>query len=170
MLAALLLSTTLAIPLGLQSPSGPNLPVFGGGKFVNVFDGDGAMTNASAHVAWSLAVPLAGQLVAGRKGLWTAGLSWIALSLTTETFFHAPAHPGPGYPAEVRADLLTRIVPCAALLAWDLLRSGRPPERAIEPARPRFLLILPGIDFVSGPAPPSVARGEVVKAPAPAPP
>ncbi|GEJ55425.1 hypothetical protein [Anaeromyxobacter diazotrophicus] len=146
MLAPLLLSLAVALPVGLQ-PTAPNLPVFGGGKFVNIFESDAALTNASAHIGWSLAVPLAGKLVGGRKGLWTAGLSWIALSLTQETFFHAPPNPGPAYPSEVRADLLTRILPCAALLAWDLFSSGTPPELTPEPPRPRLLLLMPGIDL-----------------------
>jgi hypothetical protein len=105
----------------------PDFPVFGGGKFVNIFDSDAALTNASAHVAWSLAVPLLGQRLGGRRGLWVSGLSWIALSFTQEALFHAPPNPGRGYPAEVRADLLTRIVPCASLLVWDRGRGGRPP-------------------------------------------
>jgi hypothetical protein len=106
----------------------PHFPVFGGGKLVNIFDDDAALTNASAHVAWSLAVPLLGERLGGRKGLWVSGLSWIALSLAQEALFHAPPNPGAGYPSEVRADLITRIVPCASLLVWDLVRGGRPPK------------------------------------------
>jgi hypothetical protein len=148
MLAPLLLSIALAGPLGLQGPTAPNLPVFGGGKFVNAFESEAALTNASAHVGWSIAVPLAGRAIGGRKGMWVAGLSWIGLSLATETFFHAPPNAGPGYPSEVRADLLTKILPCAAILAWDLIRSGSVPEMAAPaPERPRLLLLMPGIDI-----------------------
>ena len=148
MLAPLLLSIALTGPLGLQGPTAPNLPVFGGGKFVNVFESDAALTNASAHVGWSIAVPLAGRVIGGRKGMWVAGLSWIGFSLATETFFHAPPNPGPGYPPEVRADLLTKILPCAAILAFDLIRSGSAPEMtAPAPERPRLLLLMPGIDI-----------------------
>jgi len=114
----------------------PSLPVFGGGEFVNFLGGDrDALTNASAHVAWSLAVPLAGQYVGGRKGLWIAGLAWMAVSLGQEAFFHAPPNPGRGYPAEVRADLLTRLVPTAFVLGWDLLRGGPPPAPASDVPR-----------------------------------
>jgi hypothetical protein len=124
----------------------PHFPVFGGGKFVNIFESDAALTNASAHVAWSLAVPLLGEHLGGRKGLWVSGLSWIALSLTQEALFHAPPNPGAGYASEVRADLLTRIVPCATLLAWDLLRGGRPLGRrhVMPPDRLREL----GVDWL----------------------
>ena len=159
MLAPLLLSIALTGPLGLQGPTAPNLPVFGGGKFVNAFESDAALTNASAHVGWSIAVPLAGRVIGGRKGMWVAGLSWIGFSLAAETFFHAPPNPGPGYPSEVRADLLTKILPCAAILAWDLIRSGSVPEMtAPAPERPRLLLLMPGIDIPrTVPLPPTVA-------------
>jgi hypothetical protein len=101
----------------------PDFPVFGGGKLVNVFDDDQALTNAAAHVGWAIAVPLAGERIGGRKGLWIAGVSWMALSVVQEALFHAPAQPEAGYPSEVRADLLTRLVPTAALLLWDLLHA-----------------------------------------------
>jgi hypothetical protein len=104
------------------TPREPNLPVFGPGKLVNVFDSDAALTNASAHVAWSLALPLAGKAVGGRKGMWIAGTTWMAWTIVNESFFHAPPRPGRSYPAEVRADLLTRLVPCAMVLAWDLVQ------------------------------------------------
>src|SRR5690349_7693814 len=53
----------------------PHLPIFGGGRFVTIFDDDATITNASAHIGWALAVPLAGEQLGGRKGLWIAGLS-----------------------------------------------------------------------------------------------
>ena len=146
LLASLVHAT--AASAGDLSPSvpafNPHFPVFGGGKFVNIFDDDGALTNASAHVAWSLAIPLLGEHLGGRKGLWVSGLSWIALSLTQEALFHAPPNPGPGYASEVRADLITRIVPCASLLVWDLLRGGRPwagHPRMTPPDRLRHLRV-----------------------------
>jgi hypothetical protein len=116
----------------------PHFPVFGGGRFVNIFDSDVALTNASAHLAWALAVPMAGEHVGGRKGLWISGVSWMTLSLVQEAFFHAPAKPSPRYPSEVRADLLTRLVPTAAILAWDLMRGGRARDAtpAVIPAGP----------------------------------
>ncbi len=96
--------------------------MFGGGRVVNIFDSDQALTNAAAHVGWSLAIPLIGERLGGRKGMWVAGLSWIALTVTQESFFHAPPNPGPAYASEFRSDLITRIVPCAAVLVWDLIR------------------------------------------------
>ena len=121
MLASIVLAATLN--LVDLTPRDPHLPLFGPGPFVNVLGGDQqALTNASAHVGWSLALPLAGKAIGGRKGMWIAGTSWIAWTIVNETFFHAPPRPGPGYPAEVRTDLLTRLVPCAAVLAWDLIQ------------------------------------------------
>jgi len=123
---------------GLPSEFRPSLPVLGQGKLVNFLDGDNqALTNAAAHTGFSLALPLLGEHFWGRKGLWTTGLSWMALTVVQESLFHAPRNPGPGYPAEVRADLITRLVPCATLLILDAVRGGghaairqsSPPER-----------------------------------------
>ena len=114
---------------GLPTEFRPSLPVFGPGPAVNFKSGDNqALTNASAHVAWALAVPLVSEHFGGRKGLWIGGLSWIAVTVVQESLFHAPANPGPGYPAEVRSDLLTRIVPTAILLMWDVARGGHHPS------------------------------------------
>jgi hypothetical protein len=115
----------------------PGFPVFGGGKFVNIFDSDAALTNASAHVAWSLAIPFAGESIGGRKGKWIAAASWMALTVVQESLFHAPPNPGRGYPAEVRADLITRLVPTMLVLGWDLVHGGGGPARTIEPTVPR---------------------------------
>jgi len=123
---------------GLPTQFRPSFPVFGSGPVVNFVGGDNqAMTNAAAHVGFSLAIPLLGERLWGRKGLWVTGLSWMALSLAQESLFHAPANPGPGYPAEVRSDLITRLLPCATILLFDALRGGghadmspsMPPER-----------------------------------------
>ncbi len=123
---------------GLPTEFRPSFPVFGSGKFVNFLNGDNqAMTNAAAHVGFSLAVPLVGEHFWGRKGLWATGLSWMALTVIQESLFHAPPNAGPGYAAEVRSDLLTRLLPCATLLLFDALRGGghadmrpsMPPER-----------------------------------------
>lgn len=110
---------------GIPTELRPSLPLFGPGPVVNFLGGDNqAVTNASAHVAWSLAVPLVSQHFGGRKGLWIGGLSWIALTMVQESLFHAPPKPGPGYASEVRSDLLTRIVPTALLLLLDATRGG----------------------------------------------
>lgn len=92
----------------------PYFPIFGGGSFTNLQDGnDAAWTNASAHVAWALAIPAVGRVVAGRKGMWIAGLSWVGLSVLQEAFFHAPPNASHvrSYPSEVRTDMLTRVTP-----------------------------------------------------------
>ncbi|MFL5272696.1 MAG: hypothetical protein ACJ79E_11610 [Anaeromyxobacteraceae bacterium] len=149
-LAAVMLLAGSMTRAGDLSPSvphyNPGFPVFGGGKFVNIFDSDAALTNASAHVGWALALPLAGKAIGGRKGLWIAGLSWMTATLAQEALFHAPANPGPGYPAEVRADLLTRLVPTMALLAWDVLHDGGAPAipaQRLEPPRVPLRVELP---------------------------
>ena len=112
---------------GLPAEFRPSFPLFGSGPVVNFAQGDNsADTNAVAHTMASLALPLLGEKLWGRKGLWIVGLGWIGYSLVQESLFHAPARPGPGYAAEFRADLLTRIVPCAALLAWDAIRPHEP--------------------------------------------
>ncbi len=121
----------LAAPTALADPSNglptqfrPSFPLFGAGPLTNLGGGDNqALTNASAHIAWSLAIPLAGERIGGRKGLWIAGVSWIVLSIVQESLFHAPVNPGPGYAAEFRTDIITRVVPCAGVLVWDLMRS-----------------------------------------------
>ena len=89
--AAVLASIVLAVALTAfdLTPRDPHLPIFGPGKFM-LLDSDAALTNASAHVAWSMAIPLAGKAVGGRKGLWVAGLTWMTWSVVNETFFHAP--------------------------------------------------------------------------------
>lgn len=103
----------------LFQPFNPSLPVFGSGALTNLsLQCDGCMTNASAHVAWALAIPLAGRTVGGRKGMLIAGSVWIGASLLLEAFFHAPKHWGSDYPAEVRTDLLTRILPTLALFPF----------------------------------------------------
>jgi hypothetical protein len=143
-LAAVVLLAGSMARAGDLSPSvphyNPHFPVLGGGKFVNIFDDDRALTNASAHVGWALAVPLAGKAIAGRRGLWIAGLSWVTVTVAQEALFHAPANPNPGYPSEVRADLLTRLVPTLALLGWDALHGGGapavPPQRLDPPPVP----------------------------------
>jgi hypothetical protein len=96
-----------------------SLPVFGPGPMTNVDTNDRAsMTNALTHIAVATAIPLAGGLLWGPKGKLAAGLGWIAFTLIQEAFFHAPENPGPAYPSEVRADLLTRIAPTILVLSF----------------------------------------------------
>lgn len=160
-----------AVPAGADPSNGlptefrPSFPVFGSGSVVNFLNGDNqALTNASAHVAWSLAVPAVGQMLWGRKGLWISGLSWIALTVVQESLFHAPSQPGAGYPAEVRSDLITRLVPCATLLVVDALRGGR--GAAARPdVPPAGWRDLPRISLDSLPMPPDSSRPAVTLGP-----
>ena len=96
----------------------PSLPVFGSGPLTNLGEGGIAVENASAHVAWALAIPLLGQEIGGARGKWISGGAWIAFSLIQEAFFHAPANPGAAYPSEVRTDLITRIAPTVLVLTF----------------------------------------------------
>jgi hypothetical protein len=96
----------------------PSLPVTGPGPLLNIGQNDQANTNALAHVGWALAIPFLGEKIGGKKGKLIAGLSWIGLSLIQECLFHAPNNPGPGYPSEVRTDLVTRIVPTVLVLSF----------------------------------------------------
>jgi hypothetical protein len=100
----------------------PNLQFWKPGPFWNVGSNEEADTNASLHALWSVAVPLVGKHLGGKKGELIAGLSWIGLSLVNEAFFHAPQHPDAAYYSEMRADLITRLVPCLAILVVDLVK------------------------------------------------
>lgn len=95
-----------------------SLPVFGPGPLTNIGSSSEANSNAIKHVAMATLIPVAGQAAFGNKGRLWAGLSWIGLSIAQEAFFHAPKNPSPGYPAEVRTDLITRIVPTVLVLSF----------------------------------------------------
>jgi hypothetical protein len=82
-----------------------------------------AVTNASAHIGWALAVPLVGREVAGRKGLWIAGGAWMLGTIVQEAWFHP--HPPAGFGPEVRTDLVTRLGPTLVLLIVDLVRGAQ---------------------------------------------
>src|SRR2546430_17626632 len=60
------------------------------GNLTGIFASDGEAVNFSAHAAWSVAAPLAGQALFGRAGLWGAGGTWIAYSLVNEFALHGP--------------------------------------------------------------------------------
>ena len=96
-------------------------PLFGPGRLTNIGETGEANANALAHTGFALAIPLAGNACYGRQGLWITGLGWIGYSLVNELMFHAPDNPGDGYPSEFRTDLITRILPTAAVLTLDLL-------------------------------------------------
>jgi hypothetical protein len=83
-----------------------------------IFQSDREATNFSAHVGWSLAIPLAGRAIDGRRGEWIAGGTWLAYSLVNEIALH-----GPEDARERRLNLVSRLVPCAVLLFIDLWRN-----------------------------------------------
>lgn len=97
------------------------MPLTGGGPLVNVGRSDQALTNASAHIGWALAIGAAGYALGGRQGLRAACGAWSAASLVGEAFFHAPSNPDPYYPSEVRTDLITKIIPCGLLVLAESL-------------------------------------------------
>jgi hypothetical protein len=103
----------------------PYYPILGKGPLFNLGVGPPAsqnqeVTDASAHVAWSLAVPLLGEHFWGKKGKQIAGWSWIGLNLIHEVFFHAvPQSVGsPTYPSQVRTDTVTLVVPALLVLCF----------------------------------------------------
>lgn len=103
-----------------------SLPIFDTrGPLTNLsFSGDQqANNNATQHALWSLSIGTVGLVLWGRSGLrWACG-AWSGVSLVGEAFLHAPPGPlGPDYSAEVRTDLVTKIVPCLALAVVEGLR------------------------------------------------
>jgi hypothetical protein len=99
--------------------------VFDRGPLTNLGDVQ-ADNNATQHALWSMVVGLTGYALAGRFGLrWACG-AWSAESLVGEAFFHAPPGPlGPGYAAEVRTDLASKILPCLTLALVESLQPAK---------------------------------------------
>lgn len=77
--------------------------------------------NFSAHAAWSMAIPLSGHLAAGKRGAWIAGGAWIGFTLVNEFALH-----GAEDARERNLNLLSRIVPCAIVMAISLWRDHAP--------------------------------------------
>src|SRR2546423_3702017 len=88
-------------------------------NLTGIFASDGEAVNFSAHAAWSVAAPLAGQALFGRPGLWGAGGTWIAYSLLNEFALH-----GPESERERTLNLVSRLAPCAVILFIDLVGKG----------------------------------------------
>ncbi|MBI3543893.1 MAG: hypothetical protein HY075_11530 [Deltaproteobacteria bacterium] len=115
----------------------PSFPIFKNldGNVLNIDLanwGNQAGVNAAAHVGASMAAPLLGEEIGGRKGLWIGGLSWAGLTLFQETLFHEPIKSYAGYPAEFRTDLLSRLAPTSLILLSDLVEnSGDPRNHAL---------------------------------------
>lgn len=101
----------------------PYFQVFGSGPLTNLGSGDMAVSNASAHMFASIAIPLLGEKIAGRRGLWISGLSWVGYTLLEESMYHCPGScPVSGaYNSELRTDLISRLLPTLAILTVDLV-------------------------------------------------
>lgn len=118
----------LSLLLLLASCAAPraSLPVFSPGPFTNLgFDSrsDAANTNASLHALWSVGLGTFGYLMWGREGLRYVCAAWSADAVVSEAFFHAPpGELGPAYASEVRTDLMSKILPCVAMVAIEAFR------------------------------------------------
>src|SRR5436853_7269417 len=88
-------------------------------NLTGIFASDAEAVNFSAHAAWSVAAPLAGQALFGRAGLWSFGASWMTYSLVNEFALH-----GPEGERERNLNLVSRPGPSAVTLLLDLLRNG----------------------------------------------
>ena|SRR2546428_9434548 len=111
----------LLAALSLQlSPAPPRSPALSiEANLTGIFASDGEAVNFSAHAAWSVAAPLAGQALFGRPGLWSAGGTWVVYSLVNEFALH-----GPESERERNLNLISRLTPCAVILLIDVLRNG----------------------------------------------
>jgi len=83
---------------------------------VSMFQSDAEATNFSAHVAWSLLVPLIGYAIGGRKHGLQLGAIWIAYSLFNELLLH-----GPTDVREFALNLISRLVPSAVVMTVLLI-------------------------------------------------
>ena len=117
---------------GMSAEWRPYFPVFskGDGRAFNLFNDATTLENGASHFSAALSIPLLARYVGeaiggktvGRKAFWIAGLTWIGVSLLQESCFHAAktSYKDRAYPSEVRADLLTRVIPTMVLLSTDL--------------------------------------------------
>lgn len=109
MIAALALSLVLG---------GHSRSAFSPEKSVSgIFASEQEAVNFSAHAGWSLALPLGGAFVDGKRGAFIAGGTWLGYSLVNEFVFH-----GPEDARERRLNLISRLVPCAIVLLVTALK------------------------------------------------
>lgn len=73
-------------------------------------------SNFAAHAGWSFAIPLAGHAIDGKRGALIAGGSWMAFTLVNEFALH-----GPESARERNLNLLSRLVPCAVVMFFEVL-------------------------------------------------
>lgn len=78
---------------------------------------DRAVTNASAHIGWAIAIVLNGYVfLGGATGAIGATLAWVIWAITTEFPTHLDAAP-----SETRTDIVTRCVPALVMMVLLLL-------------------------------------------------
>src|SRR5256885_15011792 len=77
-------------------------------NLTGIFASDGEAVNFSAHAAWSVAAPLAGQALFGRAGLWGAGGAGIP-----DTPGNEFPPPGPQSQPSRHPNLVSRLAPRA---------------------------------------------------------
>ena len=82
-----------------------------------LFHGAQEASNFGAHTGWALAIPLAGHAVDGKRGAFIAGGSWMAFTLVNEFALH-----GPESARERNLNLISRLLPTLAVLAWEVLK------------------------------------------------
>ncbi len=109
-----------ALSLVLHSAPAPTRAFAPEAALSSLFSGDSEAANFSAHAAWSVAVPLAGRAIDGRRGMWIAGGTWLAYSVANELLLH-----GPESGRERALNLTSRLGPCALVLLLDLFLSRR---------------------------------------------
>jgi hypothetical protein len=85
----------------------------------HIFRSDAEATNFGAHVGWSLLLPLTGYVAADPPGIYAAGGAWLTYSLVNESAMH-----GPEGGRERTLDLVSRLVPCGAVMIWTAVRSS----------------------------------------------
>jgi hypothetical protein len=115
----MLCALAAALSLQLAPKSRPPAVVSIEHVLTGIFQSDGEAVNFSAHAAWSVAMPLSGQAMFGRPGLWTFGGGWIAYTLVNEFTLH-----GPESSHERTLNLVSRLAPCGVILLFDLVRNG----------------------------------------------
>lgn len=109
-----------ALSLVLHSAPAPTRAFAPEAALSSLFSSDAEAANFSAHAAWSVAVPLAGRAIDGRRGMWIAGGTWLAYSVANELLLH-----GPESGRERALNLTSRLGPCALVLLLDLFLSRR---------------------------------------------
>lgn len=107
---------SLALALALQAPCA-GMGALDRFTDCTLFRSSQEAANFSAHAGWSLAIPLAGHAVDGKRGALLAGGTWMAFTLVNEFALH-----GQEDARERNLNLLSRLAPCALVMLWEALR------------------------------------------------